>query len=751
MESNLENSTFFNKNDLVSSNGAKNIYNDLSFSMIVDNKSQSQQSFDTIQPRTRTRWVEDNSVGKCSCGTYFGFLTFRSHCRMCGNIFCQTCINQKIDIPKFLNTPTPAKGKEFDDTNRVKVCKDCYIKVNQVKQIQTLVEVFNLIDLDISDFKNMSKVCKTWNQLSNFYLSKIREIQYSLPTHKYDLYEKNALWVNREYFVGHNIWMTHFFRSVDYIKEPHKKDEVLRLLNKHIKLLNESKNNKECWDLMCTRRCQRKLSSECALMLLDPSVNIPEIRQYAIDYLFSENVETDELCCYIQYLVQAAVVSKHTIILDGLLSEAMKFEVGKGMECEMNKRCIRIITELYWELQIGIKSKSMFLVQKYQEMLDKLQNHIHPPFYRILMKTIELTEAIEDNYDPDNPVKMIQSLAELESVVSPLHPEKGEFKIDAPFVEVKSSITRPVIIPMYNSNTNEKIIDMDKSEDIRKDQICMSVIKLMSLVLKKETGDDFGIVTYRTRPTSTDRGLIEIVQDCTTLYSVQKKKITLLQHILNNNPDSTAKSIQNRFIKSCAAYCTISYLLGVGDRHLDNIMITKDGRLFHIDYGFILGQDPKFMKLDHVRITQEMLDVLGGTNSESYITFKRMCDEIYNILRRHLNLFACLLNSFVTTNPKIDGSKYFTENRVLREIAKRFAPGENYKEAKIQLNNRIDNSTTMANGLKYAVIDWAHKHNKEQTVKNVLTSTASTTVSATKNIISKVWDLLVSNNNIDLD
>jgi DNA-dependent protein kinase catalytic subunit len=49
-------------------------------------------------------------------------------------------------------------------------------------------------------------------------------------------------------------------------------------------------------------------------------------------------------------------------------------------------------------------------------------------------------------------------------------------------------------------------------------------------------------------------------------------------------------TIKNQFVKSIASFSIASYLLGIGDRHPENFLVsTQDGEVLGIDYGCAFG------------------------------------------------------------------------------------------------------------------------------------------------------------------
>ena len=104
--------------------------------------------------------------------------------------------------------------------------------------------------------------------------------------------------------------------------------------------------------------------------------------------------------------------------------------------------------------------------------------------------------------------------------------------------------------------------------------------KYISLLSRMEEGLDLSMTPYGCVSTGDQLGMLEIVGASDTIANIQGlfgrlgalKHGTLKSWIQEKNPGCFARA-QDLFVRSCAGYCVASYVLGIGDRHSDNIMV----------------------------------------------------------------------------------------------------------------------------------------------------------------------------------
>jgi phosphatidylinositol 3-kinase len=132
-------------------------------------------------------------------------------------------------------------------------------------------------------------------------------------------------------------------------------------------------------------------------------------------------------------------------------------------------------------------------------------------------------------------------------------------------------------------------------DDLRQDQLIIMMIQLMDRLLNR-AALDLCLTPYSIIATSPSSGLVEFVEGAIPISQIlSNNNGSILQFFQAVAPQKGGKydvrpDVMSTYIRSCAGYCVITYLLGVGDRHLDNILLRKSGHFFHIDFGFIFGR-----------------------------------------------------------------------------------------------------------------------------------------------------------------
>ncbi|CAN8005347.1 unnamed protein product [Ixodes hexagonus] len=126
------------------------------------------------------------------------------------------------------------------------------------------------------------------------------------------------------------------------------------------------------------------------------------------------------------------------------------------------------------------------------------------------------------------------------------------------------------------------------------------------------------------------------------------------------------------FNRSTAVMSIVGYVIGLGDRHLDNVLLDlRSGEVVHIDYNvcFEKGKNLRVPEKVPFRMTPNIKAALGVTGVEGQ--FRLACEQVLKVLRRGRETLLTLLEAFVY-DPLVDwdsGGGASPSSRLERDMA----------------------------------------------------------------------------------
>lgn len=385
--------------------------------------------------------------------------------------------------------------------------------------------------------------------------------------------------------------------------------------------------------------------------------------------------------------------------------ETLKRAAKTPTDCtEIMKR----LQSLYTELEHAATPNEQNFVQTHRQTLaaawGALQRKEDGPAWSYLKKVYAYLSKINDKrlYLRDVSPILAEMSSSVVAVPGTFHPSKPVISIASfqPKVVVMASKQKPRRFGIIGSDGQVYRFLLKGHEDLRQDQRIMQFIQLVNSFFLNDANSiehGYAIPKYAVIPLTENVGILGWVENTETVFKMleqrrqdhsidiyleinmiigkgglanidqysqqpRAKRADLLRHVSNSCPSNELALIiwernetcegwleyRKLYAQTFALMSMVGYVLGLGDRHLNNLMLQHGGNLVHIDFGDcfeVAMQRQSFAEAVPFRLTRLMVKALGITGVDG--AYRITCENVMKLLRRNRENLITILETFL--------------------------------------------------------------------------------------------------------
>ncbi|ESL06235.1 phosphatidylinositol kinase related TOR-like 1 [Trypanosoma rangeli SC58] len=407
---------------------------------------------------------------------------------------------------------------------------------------------------------------------------------------------------------------------------------------------------------------------------------------------------------------EASLISNEMVRIAILWAEKWHSHIQQAAAKQTDASAIlRILNPLYWELDNPLTPNECSFEKTYGPTLRHarvaLQNNTLDQAWSLLKQVyVQLSKATGERR-----LLMEDLSPTLGSISKSIVAVPGSFVLGQPLITIQkfhqrvfvmSSKQKPRRLGLDASNGQKYRFLLKGHEDLRQDERVMQFIEFVNTIFLTDSSSSaigLTIPQYAVIPLTDNVGIIGWVENTETIYRLletrrkehdisiyeevhmiirngglrnieeyhqqsKENRKKILGDVINNTPDDELRRIiwdkndtceqwleyRVTYGHTLAIMSMVGYVLGLGDRHLNNLMLQEKGSVVHIDFGDcfeVAMHRALYAEAVPFRLTRLLVTALGITGVDG--VYRLTCELVMKNLRRHCENLLSILEAFI--------------------------------------------------------------------------------------------------------